>query len=308
MGYTNKTSHYELPQYVANDKPSWLGDFNSAMLKIDTVMADNGATAEAANSVATGAQTQVAGLSSQLSTIQGQVNTAVDTANAADGKATTAQSVANQANTTAGEAKTLANTAKTTADTATETANAAIPKSGGTMTGPLILNGAPTEDNQAATKAYVDSNGGGTILIGNAGKGIGVTDAYASRTDVVNATNLNIDPDKYKIVVECVGFGKVGTENTVVLSVRLTGANGGAYDASITNNATISDITDTTNTYAKDAYYIGDNVVVSVKERAQNNTIVSKTSVALGANITAIRVRVESGSTLGSISVYAVRR
>ena len=32
--------------------------------------------------------------------------------------------------------------------------------SGGTMTGDLILNGAPTADNQAATKAYVDNNSG----------------------------------------------------------------------------------------------------------------------------------------------------
>lgn len=151
MGYTNKTSHYELPQYVANDKPSWLGDFNAAMLKIDTVMADNDATAEAANSAATGAQTQVAALSSQLSTIQGQVNTAVETATTADGKATTAQTVAGQANTAAGEAKTLAEVAKQTADNA-------LPIGGGTMTGDLILNGNPTANNQAATKAYVDAH------------------------------------------------------------------------------------------------------------------------------------------------------
>jgi len=32
-----------------------------------------------------------------------------------------------------------------------------LPKSGGTMTGALILSGAPTAANQAATKAYVDS-------------------------------------------------------------------------------------------------------------------------------------------------------
>lgn len=156
MGYTNKTSHYELPQYVANDKPSWLGDFNAAMLKIDTVMADNDATAEAASSAATGAQTQVAALSSQLSTIQGQVNTAVDTATTADGKATTAQSVAGEANTNASEAKTLAQTAKQTADNA-------LPIGGGTMTGDLILNGAPAADNQAATKAYVDSKASGGV-------------------------------------------------------------------------------------------------------------------------------------------------
>lgn len=36
--------------------------------------------------------------------------------------------------------------------------------SGGTMTGGLILNGAPTADNQAATKAYVDSKGGATLI------------------------------------------------------------------------------------------------------------------------------------------------
>lgn len=36
------------------------------------------------------------------------------------------------------------------------------------MTGNLILNGAPTADNQAATKAYVDSKAGGTkSLIGS---------------------------------------------------------------------------------------------------------------------------------------------
>ena len=34
--------------------------------------------------------------------------------------------------------------------------------SGGTMTGDLILNGAPTADNQAATKAYVDGKAGGS--------------------------------------------------------------------------------------------------------------------------------------------------
>ena len=163
MGYTNKTSHYELPQYVANDKPSWLGDFNAAMLKIDTAMADNDATAEAANSAATGAQTQVSALSAQLSTIQGQVNTAVDTATTADGKATTAQTVAGEANTNASEAKTLAGEAKTLAQTAKQTADNALPIGGGTMTGPLVLAGAPTSDNQAATKGYVDSHASGVV-------------------------------------------------------------------------------------------------------------------------------------------------
>ena len=37
--------------------------------------------------------------------------------------------------------------------------------SGGTMTGNLILNGAPTADNQAATKAYVDGKAGGGLQL-----------------------------------------------------------------------------------------------------------------------------------------------
>lgn len=41
----------------------------------------------------------------------------------------------------------------------------ALPKSGGTMTGPLTLHGAPSSDLEAATKKYVDD------LVGNAGGG-----------------------------------------------------------------------------------------------------------------------------------------
>lgn len=37
--------------------------------------------------------------------------------------------------------------------------------SGGAMTGPLVLSGAPTANNQAATKAYVDSKAGGNLTL-----------------------------------------------------------------------------------------------------------------------------------------------
>lgn len=37
--------------------------------------------------------------------------------------------------------------------------------SGGTMTGPLVLSGAPTANNQAATKAYVDSKSGSELIL-----------------------------------------------------------------------------------------------------------------------------------------------
>lgn len=36
MSATNKTTYLDLPQYIGTDVPSWLGDFNGAMEKIDT--------------------------------------------------------------------------------------------------------------------------------------------------------------------------------------------------------------------------------------------------------------------------------
>lgn len=41
MASTNKTSNYELSQYVGSDKPTYLGDYNSDMLKIDAGMKAN---------------------------------------------------------------------------------------------------------------------------------------------------------------------------------------------------------------------------------------------------------------------------
>lgn len=144
MGATNFTSHYELPQFVASDKPSWLGDINSAFLKIDSGMSANKAASESANSAATAAQTQVANVSSQLSAVEGKANIAVDSATIADGKATSAQQLAQKAVTTASEAKAVA--------------ESAVPLAGGTMTGALLLSGSPNESLQAATKQYVDES------------------------------------------------------------------------------------------------------------------------------------------------------
>lgn len=41
MGYSKETTNYHLPQYVADDRPSYLGDWNETMGIIDTSMKDN---------------------------------------------------------------------------------------------------------------------------------------------------------------------------------------------------------------------------------------------------------------------------
>ena len=52
-------------------------------------------------------------------------------------------------------------TARSAAADAQATADAALPKAGGTMTGKITLDGAPTANLHAATKKYVDDNAGG---------------------------------------------------------------------------------------------------------------------------------------------------
>ena len=51
--------------------------------------------------------------------------------------------------------------ARAAAAAARDTADEALPKAGGTMTGKITLDGAPTSDLHAATKKYVDDNAGG---------------------------------------------------------------------------------------------------------------------------------------------------
>lgn len=41
MTATNKTTNYELSQFVGTDRPTWLGDYNSDMSKIDKQLKQN---------------------------------------------------------------------------------------------------------------------------------------------------------------------------------------------------------------------------------------------------------------------------
>ena len=169
MGYTNKTSHYDLPQWIAGDKPSWLGDVNTAMLNIDTAIAGADASATAAESSAAAANAQV------------QAQEAKITKNTTDIQALT-ENLAN----TQGEV----NNVKTTAE-------GALPKSGGTMTGNLILNAAPTSDLQAATKKYVDDNSGKGALMLSGGTMTGpLTLNGAPTTDLMAATKKYVDDNR----------------------------------------------------------------------------------------------------------------
>lgn len=165
MGYTNKTSHYDLPQWIAGDKPSWLGDVNTAMLNIDTAIAGADASASAAESSAAAANAQV------------QAQEAKITKNTTDIQGLT-ESLAE----TQGEV----NNIKTTAE-------GAVPLTGGTMTGALILNGAPATDLQAATKKYVDDKAANLGTKDSAGifsYGDGTATGYAQFNSALALLNI----------------------------------------------------------------------------------------------------------------------
>lgn len=131
MSFTNTTPNYGLPQYVPDDKPTYLGDFNKAMLDIDTNIkaVDNKASSsdttssnalntanealsnssealETANSASTLAN-NIKIITDNLSI---QVSNAVADSSTAKTQSSTALSTANSANTTAEIAKTLGET------------------------------------------------------------------------------------------------------------------------------------------------------------------------------------------------------
>lgn len=143
MAHTNSTTNYGLPQWIGSDKPTFLGDFNSAFNTIDTQMKSNADTAVGAAETASSANATAI--------------SANETAVAADGKATLAKNTADAATSAAQSASDLATVAKNTADSAARTAQ-----------GNNIANLAPSYDNTRTYSVgelvtYVDENNSGKL-------------------------------------------------------------------------------------------------------------------------------------------------
>ncbi len=83
FGSTNKTTHYELSQFVSSDKPSWLNDINSDMSKIDTAINTAKTTADGAATSAGNAQTTAEGAQTTANTAVTNAAAAQTTANGA---------------------------------------------------------------------------------------------------------------------------------------------------------------------------------------------------------------------------------
>lgn len=110
MSHTNSTTNYGLPQWIGSDKPTFLGDFNSAFNTIDGQMKQNSTDAGQAISTANSANATAIDAAERSITAKSTADTAKDTADAA-----------NELATNAGNTATIA---KNAADAATRTAEA----------------------------------------------------------------------------------------------------------------------------------------------------------------------------------------
>ena len=76
MTATNETTNYKLPLFTGNDQPTWLGDFNGAMNKIDADMNSIGANASSALSAANNAVNRVGQVETAIAGVQTTANSA----------------------------------------------------------------------------------------------------------------------------------------------------------------------------------------------------------------------------------------
>ena len=106
---TNKTTNYELPQFIGTDKPTWLGDFNQAMSDIDAGMHEN------ASDIAS-MESDVASATAAASQATQAVSTLTTTVNTLSGRVTNVETTANNAQSTANSALNVANTKVNTSD------------------------------------------------------------------------------------------------------------------------------------------------------------------------------------------------
>lgn len=76
MTATNETTNYKLPLFTDNDQPTWLGDFNGAMNKIDADITTVGANASTALSAANNAVNRVGQVETTIAGVQTTANNA----------------------------------------------------------------------------------------------------------------------------------------------------------------------------------------------------------------------------------------
>lgn len=132
MSSTNKTSNYELSQFLGTDKPAWLADYNTDMSKIDAQMKLNADGVTSASGSATSANTAIGTLANLTTTAKTNLVSAI---NEVDSNADTAQGTANSASQTASANTTKIDGISNFLDISYTTTTPTLSISGGTLDG-----------------------------------------------------------------------------------------------------------------------------------------------------------------------------
>lgn len=88
MAFTNRTTNYGLPQWVANDKPTWLSDVNGAFETIDTNLKNVAGTAGELSEDVALLQEQHTQMDGRLSQVNATLNTQAQAITTLQGKDT----------------------------------------------------------------------------------------------------------------------------------------------------------------------------------------------------------------------------
>lgn len=93
MSHSKSTANYNLPIFINNDQPTWLGDFNGAMETIDTEMGKIGVSASTAVSSANNAVLRVDKAESVATAANAQATEALNLANSNKADVTAMQTI-----------------------------------------------------------------------------------------------------------------------------------------------------------------------------------------------------------------------
>ena len=222
MASTNKTTNYELSQYVGTDKPTYLSDYNGDMYKIDAQMKTN------ADNIATAI--------SSASTATSTANSALSTAQSAESTANSASSTASSASTTAGNAQSTANSALSTATSAQSTANQAATDINTLNTKLNLTNftSYDTSDKISITNGTFSSSNlqVATNSDGSIGKIYGVIAmTHASAAQVSCTIQTDLRPTS-NITITCLGISQHWLNNNPMM--------GNAVDVAITTTGQVT--------------------------------------------------------------------
>ena len=93
MSATNSTTYYELPVFLATDKPAWLTDWNGSMAIIDSAIKEALTAGENAQTTANTATSDIATINSSLTTITTSLTTLTTTVTGHTGQINTINSL-----------------------------------------------------------------------------------------------------------------------------------------------------------------------------------------------------------------------